>query len=54
MTLPELRSCLDHLGVKVPVNELRVTRVQYGVEPRAYVEGASVDPTNGASLGATL
>jgi hypothetical protein len=32
----------------------KVTRVQNGIEPRKYISGASVDPTNVASLGRNL
>jgi hypothetical protein len=31
--------------MNVPVHESKVTNAQSGVEPQAYFEGASVDPT---------
>jgi hypothetical protein len=41
----------ENMSPRVPVHESRVTTVQNGIEPRADLEGASVDPTNGTSLG---
>jgi hypothetical protein len=32
--------------MNVPVHESKVTNAQSGVEPQAYFEGASVDPTD--------
>jgi hypothetical protein len=38
---------------EVTVHESRATSVQEGIEPRRDFPGASVDPTNGTSLGAS-
>jgi hypothetical protein len=35
--------------MNVPVHESKVTNAQSGVEPQAYFEGASVDPTEARS-----